>query len=171
MREIRTIAVPAFKNSTLEPRLEVLVANALIRQLQQDGTYRITSERDADAILEGSIERIDRVPSRGSRNNSSLNILADFYQTSEFTLKLALNIKLVEKNSGKTLVEKTVNGTASFFVSGANPRPDETQQVSNDSRVAARGRTANVNRDERQAVPQAAEDAATQITSYLSEGW
>jgi len=153
MREVRTIAVPAFKNSTLEPRLEVLVANALIRQLQQDGTYKITSERDADAILEGSIERIDRVPARGVRNNLGEGILADFYQTSEFTLNLALSIKLVERNSGKALAAKTVNGTASFFVSGANPR------------------TANVNRDERQAVPQAAEDAAAQITSYLSEGW
>ncbi len=153
MRQVRTIAVPAFKNSTLEPRLEILVANALIRQLQQDGTYKVTSERDADAILEGTIERIDRIPARGVRNDSSLGILADFYQTSEFTLNLALKINVIEKNSGKTLASKAVSGTASFFVSGANPR------------------TANVNRDERQAVPQAAEDAATQITSYLSEGW
>jgi hypothetical protein len=32
-------------------------------------------------------------------------------------------------------------------------------------------RVANVNRDERQAIPQAAEEAAIRLTSYLSEGW
>lgn len=153
MRGVRTLFVPSFKNNTLEPRMEVLVANALIRQLQQDGTYKITNEQDADAILEGSIERIDRSPARGVRNDARLGTIADFYQTSEFILNLALNVKVVEKKSGKTLATKSANGTASFFVSGANPR------------------TANVNRDERQALPQAAEDAATQLTSALSEGW
>ena len=153
MSQVRKLSVPAFKNSTLEPRLEVLVANALIRQLQQDGTYQITAEKDADAIVEGTIDRLDRVPARGVRNDSSLGILADFYQTSEFTLNLSLSVKVTEKNSGRTLASRSATGNASFFVSGANFR------------------TANVNRDERQAVPQAAEDAATQITSYLSEGW
>jgi hypothetical protein len=153
MGQVHKVSVPAFKNNTLEPRLEVLVANAIIRQIQQDGTYQITSERDADAIVEGTIERIERVPARGVRNDSNLGILADFYQTSEFTLNLSLNIKVTEKNSGRTLASKGVVGNASFFVSGANAR------------------TANVNRDERQAIPQAAEDAATQFTSYLSEGW
>ncbi len=153
MSQVRTIAVPSFKNSTLEPRLEVLVANALIRQLQQDGTYKITSERDADAIVEGSIERIERLPARGVRKENSTP--ADFYQTSEFTLNLVLNVKVVEKNSGKPLSSRNFSGQSSFFVSGANVNT----------------RTANVNRDERQAIPQAAEHAAIQITSYLSEGW
>ncbi len=153
MKEIRSLAVPSFKNNTLEPRLEVLMANAVIRQLQQDGTYRITSERDADAIVEGTVERIDRNPARGVRNDTDKGTLADFYQTSEFTLDLAISVKVTEKSTGKVLATRTVSGNASFFVSGANPR------------------TANVNRDERQAIPQAAEDAAARITSYLSEGW
>ena len=150
---MRTLSVPSFKNSTLEPRLEALLANTLIRQLQQDGTYKITSERDADAIVEGTLERIERIPARGVRSDSRLGALADFYQTSEFTLNLVLKVRVLEKSSGKTLATKTVTGRASFFVSGSNAR------------------TANVNRDERQAIPQAADDAAVQLTSYLSEGW
>lgn len=172
MSQVRTLAVPCFKNNTLEPRMEVLVANALIRQLQQDGTYKITSERDADATVEGLIERIERVPARGGRKDG--NTPADFYQTSEFTLNLVLRVKAVEKNSGKTLLSKNFSGTSSFFVSIANPTTpkifDTTPPLKKKYDRWAR-RTADVNRDEHQALPQAVEDAAVQITSYLSEGW
>ena len=139
--------------------MEVLVANALIRQLQQDGTYKITSERDADATVEGLIERIERVPARGVRKDG--NTPADFYQTSEFTLNLVLRVKAVEKNSGKTLLSKNFSGKSSFFVSIGSPTTLNNVNT----------RTADVNRDEHQALPQAVEDAAVQITSYLSEGW
>jgi PBP1b-binding outer membrane lipoprotein LpoB len=151
MKEVRTVAVPTFTNLTLEPRLEVLMATALIRQLQQDGTYRVTSERDADAIVECTVNRIDRTPARGIRNDTGTS--ADFYQTTEFTLNLQASLKVSSRTTGETLAEREFTGNSSFFVSGANPR------------------TANVNRDERQAIPQAAEDLATQITSFLSEGW
>lgn len=169
MSQVRTIAVPSFKNYTLEPRLEVLVANALIRQLQQDGTYKITSERDADAIVEGSIERIERLPARGVRRNSDSQTQADFYQTSEFTLNLVLRVKVLEKNSGKSLYSRSFSGKSSFFVSSSNLAMSNATTQTTATNVNTR--TANVNRDERQAIPQAAEDAATQITSYLSEGW
>jgi hypothetical protein len=153
MAQVRTLAVPAFKNNTLEPRLEVLLANVLIKQLQQDGTYRIASEKDADAVVLCTVDKLDRQPARSVRNNASKGILADFYQTSEFTLDLVLKVDVQEKGTGKSLLKREVRGTSSFFVSSANPL------------------TADVNRDERQAISQAAEDASVRLTSYLSEGW
>jgi hypothetical protein len=145
MAGIRTLAVPAFKNQTLEPRVESLLATTLIKQLQQDGTYKIASERDADAVVEGTLKRLERIPARGVRT--------DFYQTSEYLLDMIVGVKVIEKSTGKTISEKEVRGGSSFFVSGLSTL------------------TADVNRDERQAIPQAAEDAAVRITSYLSEGW
>jgi hypothetical protein len=153
MAQVRTLAVPAFRNNTLEPRLEVLLANVLIKQLQQDGTYRIASEKDADAVVLCTVDKLDRQPARSVRNNASKGILADFYQTSEFTLDLVLKVDVQEKGTGKSLLKREVRGTSSFFVSSANPL------------------TADVNRDERQAISQAAEDASVRLTSYLSEGW
>ena len=152
MKEVHTLAVPAFKNMTLEPRVEVMLANCLIKQLQQDGTYKISSEADADAIVQGTLERIERTPSRG--------VQRDFYQTSEYTLSLLLNIKVVQRSTGKTLSERAVRGNSSFFVTSSNAMSPEIN-----------ARVANVNRDERQAIPQAADDAAIRLTSYLSEGW
>ncbi len=152
MREVHTLAVPAFKNMTLEPRVEVMLANCVIKQLQQDGTYKISSENDSDAIVEGTLERIERTPARG--------VQTDFYQTSEYTLSLLLKVKVVERSTGKTLSERDVRGNSSFFVTSSNSMSAEIN-----------ARVANVNRDERQAIPQAAEDAAIRLASYLSEGW
>ena len=51
MRSVRTLAVPTFKNRTYEPRVEVLLADTLIKTLQEDGTYTIVSDDTADAIM------------------------------------------------------------------------------------------------------------------------
>lgn len=144
MREVKTIAVPTFKNDTLEPRVEVLLANAVIKQIQQDGTYKVVAERDADAILEGNLEEILRRPSRSVRGN--------VLQTREFTLVLRLRYRVTDR-SGRVLEQRAVNGQTSFFVSG-------TDSLAGD-----------VNQDERQAFPLAAEDAAVHLVSQISEGW
>ncbi|HYR57556.1 MAG TPA: LPS assembly lipoprotein LptE, partial [Chthoniobacteraceae bacterium] len=69
MREVKKIAVPSFKNDTLEPRVEVMLANAVIKQLQQDGTYQVVPEKDADAIFQGNLEQILRRPARSVIGN------------------------------------------------------------------------------------------------------
>ena len=60
MRSVRNLAVPTFKNKTYEPRVEVLLADTLIKTLQEDGTYTIVSEDNAEAILNCTLTRIER---------------------------------------------------------------------------------------------------------------
>ena len=55
LRDVHTIAVPTFKNHTLVPRIEVLVTDTVIKQLQQDGTFQIASGENADATLTAEI--------------------------------------------------------------------------------------------------------------------
>src|SRR5205807_7135172 len=64
LRDVHTIAVPTFKNRTLVPRIEVLVTDTVIKQLQQDGTFEITNGCKADATLSAEIARITRAPAR-----------------------------------------------------------------------------------------------------------
>jgi outer membrane lipopolysaccharide assembly protein LptE/RlpB len=144
MRGVKRIAVPSFKNDTLEPRVEVLLATAVIKQLQQDGTYQVTSEADADATLIGHLEEIIRRPSRSVRGN--------VLQTREFTLIIRVRYEVTDR-SGRILEARSVIGQTSFFVTGS-------------STIAA-----DVNQDERQAFPLAAEDMAVRLVSQLSEGW
>lgn len=145
LREIATIAVPSFKNDTLEPRIEVLLANAVIKQIQQDGTYRVADENSADAVLHCRVDEIQRRPSRSVRGN--------VLQTREYTLTLRGRYHVVKRDSGRQLDNRTVYGQTFFFVTGTD-------------NIAA-----DVNQDERQALPLAAEDMAKRIVSLISEGW
>ena len=144
MREVNTIAVPAFKNDTIEPRVEVMLANSVIKQLQQDGTYKVVDEKDADATLVGNLEEVIRRPARSVRGN--------VLQTREYTLVLRIRYHVMDR-SGRILEQRAVTGQTSFFVSGTDTL------------------AADVNNDERQAIPLAAEDAATRLVSQISEGW
>ena len=145
MEGIHKIAVPTFRNDTLEPRVEVALATAVIKQFQTDGTYQIVNEKDADAVLEGTLDTIQRRPARSVQGNILL--------TKEYTLTVRGRFKLTNKSTGLVIDERTVTGTTSFYATGSD-------SVSQD-----------VNQDERQAVPLAAEDMAVQLVSQLSEGW
>ena len=145
MKQVSRIAVRNWKNDTLEPRVSVLLTTMIIKQLQQDGTYEITDESRADAILDGTLMTIDRRPVRSLRGN----ILA----TREYQLTLRGRYIITEKATGVILDQRKVNGVTSFFVTGSNL-------------VAA-----DTNQDERQALPLAIEELATRLTSSISEGW
>jgi hypothetical protein len=138
LRDVHTIAVPTFKNKTLLPHIEVLVTDTVIKQLQQDGTYKIASDNDADAVLKGEISRVDRLPARSVRGN----VLA----TREFNLRMEVRYTVAARD-GAALANGRAGGTSSFFVSS-----DPTT-------------------DERQALPLATEDLASQLVTQLSEGW
>lgn len=121
LRAVHRIAVPTFENKTLVPRIAVLVTNSVIKQFQQDGTYRIAGEDQADAILKGEITQINRAPARAVRGN----VLA----TQEFFLALRVRYSLVERGSGKVLTPPAqVVGTTSFFV-GNDITSDEEQAL------------------------------------------
>lgn len=139
LSDIHAIAVPTFKNQTLRPRIEVLVTDTVIKQFQQDGTFRITSSEDADAILEAQIIDVTRSPARSVRGN----VLA----TTEFNFAMRVKYRLLGRDGNPLGPQGIAIGTTSFFVG-----PD-------------------VVTDERQALPLATEQLATQLVSQLSEGW
>jgi len=150
LRDIHTLAIPTFENKTLIPRVEVLVTDTVIKQFQQDGTYRITSGEKADATLKGEIIRVSRSPARSVRGN----VLA----TAEFNLALRVKYRLVGPD-GKVLGQpQEVVGTTSFFVSSI-VTPDNQQMLG------------DVTTDERQALPLATEELANHLVTQLSEGW
>lgn len=107
MRSVRTLAVPTFKNNTYEPRVEVLLADTVIKQFQQDGTYAIMSDNSADAILSCTLNRIERRSLRSVQNN----VLA----TSEFEIILEVSYQVIDRVTGIILMEGRVRGDASFF--------------------------------------------------------
>ncbi|MEO8205793.1 MAG: LPS assembly lipoprotein LptE [Chthoniobacterales bacterium] len=139
MRAVHTLAIPTFVNKTYETRVEVLVADTVIKQFQQDGTYPIVSESKADAILYGTITRLER--------RSIRSVLSNVLATSEFDLHMEVEYKVVDRTTGRILMRARAVGNTPFFTS-----PD-------------------LQTDERQAIPLAAQRMAVQIVSDLAEGW
>ncbi len=139
LKDVHTIAVPVFRNNSLLPRVEGLVTDIVIRQVQQDGTYKVANAGEADAILTGYIEKVQRTPARSVAGNILL--------TAEFQLDVGLRFQLVERSTGQILDSGRVDGSTSFFVGN------------------------DVQQDERQAIPLAAEQAAIRIVSQISEGF
>ena len=127
----------------------MLVTDTVIKQLQQDGTFQITSEDKADATLSGEIERINRAPARSLNNN----VLA----TTEFSLALVVKFTLTGRDGKQLVPPNEVIGQTSFFV---NSVTTSSSNVSGD-----------VTSDERQALPLASEDLAVRLVSQVSEGW
>jgi lipopolysaccharide assembly LptE-like protein len=139
LRDVHSIAIPTFGNNTLTPRIEVLVTSTVIKQFQQDGTFRIANEDTADATLKAEIVGLNRAPARSVRGN--------VLSTTEFQLTMTVKYTL-QGRDGKTLGSPgAVSGSTSFFVG------------------------LDVNTDERQAMPLAAEELARHLVSQLSEGW
>lgn len=149
MQNVRRICVKNFQNSTLQPRMEARLASAIIKQLQLDGTYEITNEANADAILQGTLLNISRVPARVVRGN--------VLQSSEYRLTLTCQYSVTSAHTGALLEQRRVEGSTNFFVTAGSSGSDLL--------------TADSGQDERQAIPLAVEDLAARISSLVSEGW
>jgi outer membrane lipopolysaccharide assembly protein LptE/RlpB len=122
MRSVRSLAVPTFKNNTYESRIEILFADTLVKKLQQDGTYSIDNTAQADAIVNCTIEKIDR----GSLRSVQNNVLA----TSEYSLIVTARYEVIDQRTGIVLMQGTAQGRTSFF-SGNDLQTLERQGLSN----------------------------------------
>jgi hypothetical protein len=56
----KKIQITPFLNHTLEPRLGDAVTTALRRSIQQDGTYRLGTQGDADVVVTGVLTKYNR---------------------------------------------------------------------------------------------------------------
>jgi hypothetical protein len=120
LRQVHTIAVPTFANTTLVPRIEVLVTGTVIKQFQQDGTFRIVNADVADATLKAEIVGVSRSPARSVRGN--------VLSTTEFNLTMTVKYTLLGRDGKPLGAAGAVNGATSFFV-GSDVSTDERQAL------------------------------------------
>lgn len=120
LKNVHKVAVVTFKNNTYLPRIEALVTNTIIKQIQQDGTYQVVSRDQADAILDGTVVSVGRGPARSVRGN----VLA----TTEFNLGITVAWTLNGKDGKPLMGPTTHSGGTSFFV-GSDVATDERQAL------------------------------------------
>ena len=125
---VDSVAVPMFRNDTLHPRAEALATSAAADAFVQDGTYRLTSRGEADAVLEGIVHKIEYAQIRATR--------LDTLRPEELQNVVTLNWTLRDgADPNKVLATGTSVGSSRFFVdsnlqtSRNNALPDALQRA------------------------------------------
>ncbi|MGH9581802.1 MAG: LPS assembly lipoprotein LptE [Bryobacteraceae bacterium] len=94
-KAIRTIAIPAFQNATTDYKLTDALPEAIGREFLARTHYRVVNDpADADAVLQGSINRVVEAPiifDPASGSPSSAEVL------------VFVTMKLVERGTGRVL--------------------------------------------------------------------
>ncbi len=119
LANIKRLAVPTMKNMTLEPRLGVLVTNAIIKQIQNHGSYELGTRADSDAVLVGTIRNVQRFQYRSDRTN--------ILRTSQMLLTLQVDYTIKDHNDN-TLHTNYASGE-SFVILDPNLQISESQAL------------------------------------------
>lgn len=128
MAHVTTLAIPVFKNLTLEPRSSVIVTNNIIKQFQMDPTYKIVATKDADAVLKGTIQKFERRQLRGVRTN--------VLKSRELEIKIWIDYVVEDAKTGAKLLKGNAQGDTSVYLD-PNFQLTERQAIDEASRKAA----------------------------------
>lgn len=109
LAHVKNIRVSMFTNDTQHPRAEAIATSAVASAFSQDGTYRLSSLDQADAVLEGRIHRLDYMQVRGQRLDTLRPEQLQNMVTLVWVLKDA-------KDPTKVLASGNAVGTSQFFV-------------------------------------------------------
>ena len=104
----RSVRVEFFGNETLEPRLVVAVNRALKRNLQQDGTYTLETQGEADLVVSGQLTEFLR--------NGISYTPGDSLVVQDYTMQLTARIKVSDKTTGLVVYEGEVTGKSTVRV-------------------------------------------------------
>ncbi|MFA7171996.1 MAG: LPS assembly lipoprotein LptE [Kiritimatiellia bacterium] len=94
--ELRTIAVPVFENESDFPELDAIVTQYTLREFQREGTFKIKNTESAAYKLIGCVTRANPGALGYNRNYNS--------RTSEYHHTVVVKISLVERSTGKILI-------------------------------------------------------------------
>jgi hypothetical protein len=120
MKGVHSISVPIFDNKSFEPQVQAVVTDVLIKELQTDGSYPITGEDEADAIVHGTITDVVRTQTK--------SVVGDVLASAEFQITLKIHIQVLRGNTGQVLVNKDFSGISYFFV-GSDLPTQERQAI------------------------------------------
>jgi hypothetical protein len=109
LAKVKNIHVPMFSNQSFHPRAEALATSAVVNAFTTDGTYRITSLDEADAVLEGRVASIHYTQLVGNRLDTALPEQLGNSVTLGWELKDA-------RDRGKVLMVGSSVGTSQLFV-------------------------------------------------------
>jgi len=137
----RVFYVPTAVNETDETAVPGPVTNAILQEIDRDGTFRHARKDEADAILEVTVKKIERSPIQQS--------VEQYLTTLQYQLTLTVEYRVYSLKDKKEVIGKTlISGYTTFFVQG-----DQTESQRQALPLAAQSAAQNL------------------VTSLASRGW
>jgi hypothetical protein len=99
----KSVQLNPFSNRTLEPRLGDAVMTALRNDLQQDGTYRLSTHGPADVVVTGVITRY-------TRHELSF-VPNDVLTVQDYLVSMTAQVTAREPGTGKVLFDRSLTGS------------------------------------------------------------
>ena len=109
--DIKTVHVPTIVNQSNEPQVEGTITQALVVELQRDGSLQVVGRRQADAILEVTLKDYSISPIGFDRQRET--------RADEYRVYLTASVVMTRTSDGKVLSESPrIRGDATFPFSG-----------------------------------------------------
>lgn len=141
LEDIRVLYVPTAVNETDETAVPGPVTNAILQEIDRDGTFRHARQDESDAILEVTVKKIERSPIQQS--------VEQYLTTLQYQLTLTLEYRVYSMKDKKEVIAKTTaTGYTTFFVQG-----DQTESQRQALPLAAQNAAQNL------------------VSSLASRGW
>ncbi len=110
--EVRTVAVPTFRNESEVTELGDIVARQVLREFQREGTYRIARLDECALEVQGVVKTAGSSTTAYDRRTNARNRDARFTAT-------AL-VSFIDKSSGRVLADNRVYTAQTTFFAGAD---------------------------------------------------
>lgn len=141
LQDVRVLYVPTAANETDETAVPGPVTNAILQEIDRDGTFRHARKDESDAVLEITVKKIERSPIQQS--------VEQYLTTLQYQLTLTLEYRVYSMKDKKEVIGKTMSrGYTTFFVQG-----DQTESQRQALPLAAQNAAKNL------------------VTSLASRGW
>lgn len=111
----RTVAVPMFDNRTYERDVSRLITDAVVKEIQQNTPYRVTSAAKADTVLRGSIRQV-------ALKELSKSVATGLSE--EMVMQVTVDYEWIDMRTGKPIVSRQgFTGSGVFIASRPQAEP------------------------------------------------
>jgi hypothetical protein len=108
--DLRTVAVPNFRNESDMTELGPVVTQQVLREFQREGTFKIANVDNAAVEVQGVIRSAAASFSGGSRKTGM--------RVSDFRYSVKAEVSVIDRKSGRVLVDNRVYFAEAMFASG-----------------------------------------------------
>jgi outer membrane lipopolysaccharide assembly protein LptE/RlpB len=121
LQGVHSVYVPVVRNSSLEPDLQVVATNAIIRRFEADGTLSVNQSANSDSELDVTITDVQRQPVRSSTS--------DVLLTAEYQLTIKATATFVNRRLGRKIFENVAVTGSTYFFTQADINEGERQAL------------------------------------------